>query len=128
MITHDLGVVAEMADRVAVMYAGQVVELGSAKQIFTDPKHPYTRSLLRSMPQADNDQEELYVIKGMVPSLKNMEHSGCRFAKRVSWLEGLEHESEPQMHYVAVGHYVRCICWRDFKFPAETKVGGADNG
>ena len=84
LITHDLGVVAEMADRVAVMYAGQVVELGSAKQIFTDPKHPYTRSLLRSMPQADSDQEELYVIEGMVPSLKNMEHSGCRFAKRVS--------------------------------------------
>ena len=84
LITHDLGVVAEMADRVAVMYAGQVVELGSAKQIFTDPKHTYTRSLLRSMPQADSDQEELYVIEGMVPSLKNMEHSGCRFAKRVS--------------------------------------------
>ncbi len=128
LITHDLGVVAEMADRVAVMYAGQVVELGSAKQIFTDPKHPYTRSLLRSMPQADSDQEELYVIEGMVPSLKNMEHSGCRFAKRISWSNELAHENEPQMHQVAVGHYVRCICWRDFKFPAETKVGGADNG
>lgn len=128
LITHDLGVVAEMADRVAVMYAGQVVELGSAKQIFTDPKYPYTRSLLHSMPQADSDQEELYVIEGMVPSLKNMEHSGCRFAKRVPWLDTWEHESEPQMHQVAVGHYVRCICWRDFKFPDETKVGGADNG
>lgn len=128
LITHDLGVVAEMADRVAVMYAGQVVELGSAKQIFTDPKHPYTRSLLRSMPQAKDDQEELYVIEGMVPSLKNMEHRGCRFAKRVPWLDTWEHESEPQMHQVAVGHYVRCICWRDFKFPDETKLGGADNG
>lgn len=72
LITHDLGVVAETADRVAVMYAGQIVEVGSTKQIFENPKHPYTRSLLRSMPQADSENDDLYVIDGMVPSLKNM--------------------------------------------------------
>lgn len=121
LITHDLGVVAEVADRVAVMYAGQVVELGSTKQIFTEPKHPYTRSLLRSMPQSDDKQEELYVIEGMVPSLKNMEHSGCRFAKRIPWIAEKEHESQPQMHQVALGHFVRCICWRGFEFPDEEK-------
>lgn len=119
LITHDLGVVAEMADRVAVMYAGQVIEAGSVQQIFTEPKHPYTRSLLRSMPQANDKQDKLYVIEGMVPSLKHMEHSGCRFSKRVSWLKDLNHESEPQMHQVAVGHYVRCVCWKEFEFPQE---------
>ncbi len=62
LITHDLGVVAEVADQVAVMYAGQVVERGSVGDIFNDPKHPYTRSLLRSMPQTDTVDDELYVI------------------------------------------------------------------
>lgn len=72
LITHDLGVVAETADRVAVMYAGQIVEQGTASQIFNEPKHPYTRSLLRSMPQRDNESDDLYVIQGMVPSLQKM--------------------------------------------------------
>ena len=72
LITHDLGVVAEVADQVAVMYAGQVVERGSVGDIFNDPKHPYTRSLLRSMPQTDTVDDELYVIAGNVPSLKKM--------------------------------------------------------
>lgn len=70
MITHDLGVVAQMADRVCVMYAGQIVEEASALELFTDPKHPYTRSLLNSIPQKDADDEELYVSYSMVPSLK----------------------------------------------------------
>lgn len=128
LITHDLGVVAEVADRVAVMYAGQVVELGTTSQIFNDPKHPYTRSLLRSMPQADEKQEELYVINGMVPSLKNLKHTGCRFASRIPWMTASEHESEPQMHQVAVGHLVRCVCWRDFKFPDEEEKKEVDHG
>lgn len=119
LITHDLGVVAQMADRVCVMYAGQVVEKGTTRQIFEDPKHPYTRSLLRSMPQADEPTKELYVIKGMVPSLQQLEHRGCRFAKRDPRLAELEHEEEPQMHQVAPGHFVRCICWRNFTFLEE---------
>ena len=71
------------------------------------------------MQQANEKQDKLYVIEGMVPSLKHMEHSGCRFSKRVSWLKDLNHESEPQMHQVAVGHYVRCVCWKEFEFPQE---------
>ena len=64
LITHDLGVVAEMADRVAVLYAGEVVEIGTAEQIFKNPRHPYTRSLLRSIPQLEDEasDDELYVI------------------------------------------------------------------
>ena len=67
LITHDLGVVAETADRVAVMYAGQIVESGSVMDVFKHPTHPYTRSLLRSMPQTDSDDDELHVIQGVVP-------------------------------------------------------------
>lgn len=116
MITHDLGVVAETADRVAVMYAGQIVEVGSAEQIFNDPKHPYTRSLLKSMPQADTTDDELYVIQGMVPSIKKMPHQGCRFAPRIPWVKSSNHESNPQMHDLGQGHQVRCTCYRDFEF------------
>lgn len=83
LITHDLGVVAETADRVAVMYAGQIVESGSVMDVFKHPTHPYTRSLLRSMPQTDSDDDELHVIQGVVPSLKNMQIEGCRFAARI---------------------------------------------
>lgn len=116
MITHDLGVVAEMADRVAVMYAGQIVEIGTANQIFKNPKHPYTRSLLKSMPQADTPNDELYVIQGMVPSIKKMKHEGCRFADRIPWMETECHESNPQMHDLGEGHQVRCTCYKDFEF------------
>lgn len=119
LITHDLGVVAETADRVAVMYAGQIVEVGTALQIFTNPKHPYTRSLLRSMPQADSEDDELYVIEGMVPSLKKMPQKGCRFAPRVPWVDASEHEEDPKMHEVEAGHLVRCTCYQNFKFPDE---------
>lgn len=122
LITHDLGIVAETADRVAVMYAGQIVEVGSTKQIFENPKHPYTRSLLRSMPQADSENDDLYVIDGMVPSLKNMPQKGCRFAPRVSWVPVSEHEEDPVMHEVEPGHEVRCTCYKNFKFPDEEQV------
>ncbi|OAU93239.1 peptide ABC transporter ATPase, partial [Lacticaseibacillus rhamnosus] len=92
LITHDLGVVAETADRVAVMYAGQIVESGSVMDVFKHPTHPYTRSLLRSMPQADSDDDELHVIQGVVPSLKNMQMEGCRFAPRIPWIPESAHE------------------------------------
>ncbi len=77
LITHDLGVVAEMADRVAVMYAGQFVEVATAEELFSHPKHPYTRSLLQSIPQENSDEEELHVIEGIVPSLTKLPRKGC---------------------------------------------------
>ena len=121
LITHDLGVVAEMADRVAVLYAGEVVEIGTAEQIFKNPKHPYTRSLLRSIPQIDDEDadDELYVIQGMVPSLKTLDREGCRFADRIPWVEKEEHEHNPTLHEVEEGHHVRCTCYRNFKFEGE---------
>ena len=121
LITHDLGVVAEMADRVAVLYAGEVVEIGTAEQIFKNPKHPYTRSLLRSIPQLDdeNSSDDLYVIQGMVPSLKTLDRQGCRFADRIPWAKDEEHEHNPTLHEVEEGHHVRCTCYKNFEFERE---------
>ena len=121
LITHDLGVVAEMADRVAVLYAGEVVEIGTAEQIFKNPQHPYTRSLLRSIPQIDDEEvgEELYVIQGMVPSLKTLDRQGCRFANRIPWVKDEYHEHNPTLHEVEEGHHVRCTCHRNFEFEGE---------
>lgn len=122
LITHDLGVVAEMANRVAVLYAGEVVELGTAEQIFKNPKHPYTRSLLRSIPQFDDDSnDDLYAIEGMVPSLKNLDRKGCRFAPRVPQLKEDDHEDNPTLHEVEEGHFVRCTCYKHFKFEEDAE-------
>ena len=124
LITHDLGVVAETADRVAVMYAGQIVESGSVMDVFKHPTHPYTRSLLRSMPQADSDDDELHVIQGVVPSLKNMQMEGCRFAPRIPWIPESAHEEHPTMHEVAPDHFVQCTCYKDFYFPDDKQAAG----
>lgn len=124
LITHDLGVVAETADRVAVMYAGQIVEQGSVEQIFDDPKHPYTRSLLRSMPQRNDEGDELYVISGMVPSLQRMPKSGDRFAPRIPWISASDHEKNPIMHDLGEDHLVRCTCYKHFYFPDQVEKEG----
>ncbi|MDF7672435.1 ABC transporter ATP-binding protein [Lactobacillus sp. ESL0701] len=116
LITHDLGVVAETADEVAVMYGGQVVEKADVKTIFNHPLHPYTRSLLNSMPQSDDESEDLHVIQGTVPSLQNMRRTGDRFAPRIPWIPESDHEANPVMHEVEPGHWVRCTCWKTFHF------------
>ncbi|MGY3777544.1 ABC transporter ATP-binding protein [Isobaculum melis] len=116
LITHDLGVVAEMADRVAVMYAGQVVEEAEVGELFNNPKHPYTRSLLNSIPQMDSENDELHVIDGVVPSLVKLPRKGCRFAARIPWIAAEEHEENPVMHEVAPNHFVRCTCYKNFHF------------
>ncbi|MDY0404449.1 ABC transporter ATP-binding protein [Virgibacillus sp. 179-BFC.A HS] len=121
LITHDLGVVAEMADRVAVMYAGEIVEIADVMTLFGRPLHPYTRSLLNSVPNAEKDQDELHVIQGIVPSLKNLPREGCRFKDRIPWLDESAHEENPQMHEVTPGHFVRCTCYKHFHFPKERK-------
>lgn len=116
LITHDLGVVAEMADRVAVMYAGQVVEEAPVGELFNNPKHPYTRSLLNSIPQMDSENDELHVIDGVVPSLVKLPRTGCRFAARIPWIDAKEHEENPVMHEVGPNHFVRCTCYKNFHF------------
>lgn len=116
LITHDLGVVAQIADDVAVMYAGEVVEKGSVEQIFDDAKHPYTRSLLKSIPNGDKIDSKLHVIEGSVPSIYKMPEKGCRFADRIPWIDKEAHEENPQLHDLGNGHYVRCSCYQEFYF------------
>ncbi|GAB3052922.1 ABC transporter ATP-binding protein [Virgibacillus ainsalahensis] len=119
LITHDLGVVAEMADRVAVMYAGQIVEITDVHTLFDNPLHPYTRSLLKSVPA--EGQDKLHVIQGIVPPLKSLPREGCRFAARIPWIDDSMHEENPVLHEVSPGHFVRCTCYEHFYFPAENK-------
>ncbi|TVY07107.1 ABC transporter ATP-binding protein [Paenibacillus cremeus] len=117
LITHNLGIVAEMADRVAVMYGGEIVELAEVEELFADPKHPYTRSLLQSMPTRQAHKEKLHVIQGMVPSLAKLPRTGCRFKDRMSWIEASEHEAHPVLREFKPEHWVRCTCYRNFRFP-----------
>ena len=115
LITHDLGVVAEMADRVAVMYAGQVVETAPVTELFGNPRHPYTRSLLNSIP-SEVGFERLHTIHGAVPDLRNMPRVGCRFSNRTPWMPQEAHETEPGYHEVGQDHFVLCTCYKTFKF------------
>jgi peptide/nickel transport system ATP-binding protein/oligopeptide transport system ATP-binding protein len=94
LISHDMGVVAESADNVMVMYAGKVVEYGTAEEIFTRPLHPYTRKLLGSIPRPDKDAERLTTIQGIVPPLTQMP-SGCRFRTRCPYAAPICAEREP---------------------------------
>lgn len=116
LITHDLSVVAEMADQVAVMYAGEIVEVGKVKEIFHYPKHPYTKLLLQSIPHINKEYNRLYSIDGMVPSLMNMPKTGCKFSSRIPWIPEEAHEKNPTMHKISSTHFVRCTCWKHFYF------------
>ena len=108
LITHDMGVVAEMADHVMVMYAGKDVEYGTLEQIFDHPLHPYTNGLLRSIPRINQRKDErLYTIDGTVPTLDEMP-KGCRFCTRCKEATQRCWEQDPGMHTLADGHKVRC--------------------
>lgn len=108
LITHDLGVIAEVADDVMVMYAGKVVEYGSADDIFESPKHPYTSGLMNCIPKlTDEDHTRLDVIKGMVPSFDQMP-KGCAFCPRCSEAKDICRERMPELMDVN-GHKVRCF-------------------
>lgn len=116
LITHDLGVVAEMADRVAVMYAGEIVELADVATLFKNPLHPYTRSLLNSIPSTTTAKARLHVIKGIVPSLQKLPRQGCRFKNRIDWMQDKAHEKTPILREVKPNHFVRCTCYKNFHF------------
>ncbi|MCY8785769.1 oligopeptide ABC transporter ATP-binding protein OppD [Bacillus spizizenii] len=106
-ITHDLGVVANVADRVAVMYAGQIVETGTVDEIFYDPRHPYTWGLLASMPTLESSgEEQLTAIPGTPPDLTNPP-KGDAFALRSSYAMKIDFEQEPPMFKVSDTHYVK---------------------
>ena len=111
LITHDLGVVAEMCDRVAVMYAGEIVEQSDVSSLFRAPKHPYTQGLIGSVPRLGEDREELAVIPGSVPNLVDLPEA-CRFAPRcgarIEFDVTLATELHPELLPVEGGHGVRC--------------------
>ena len=106
IITHDMGVVAEIADRVLIMYGGNVMETGSAAQIFDHPAHPYTKGLLRSIPHLDRDEDVLYTIKGTVPALKDMP-KGCHFCTRCEFCQPDCLKAPPELRG-ANGHLAAC--------------------
>lgn len=107
-ITHDLGVISEIADRVIVMYAGAVVEEASVDEIFKNPRHPYTRGLLRSIPKLDVVQEKLATIEGVVPAL-NALPKGCRFQNRCPNVVDECRATAPKLTAVAEGHKLACF-------------------
>lgn len=123
LITHDLGVVAEIADRVAVMYAGQIVELTDVHTLFENPLHPYTRSLLNSIPSRVEPKSELHVIQGIVPALQYLPRKGCRFSARIPWIDKSKHVEDPILDEVESGHFVRCTCYKDFYLPDDREDG-----
>lgn len=106
LITHDLGIVAETADKMAVMYAGEIVEFADVKTIFKKPSHPYTVGLLNSTPKIGATREKLIPIPGAVPSLIGLSEE-CRFRERCSKEEGCS-EGHPELIEVEEGHFVRC--------------------
>ncbi|RKL62157.1 ABC transporter ATP-binding protein [Thermoanaerobacteraceae bacterium SP2] len=107
IITHDLGVVSEMAEKVAVMYGGRILEETDVETIFSSPLHPYTKGLIKSMPKLNQSKERLYTIEGIVPSLSNMPE-GCRFNPRCSEAMDICKKEEPELVPVGEKHKVRC--------------------
>ncbi|WP_342430955.1 dipeptide ABC transporter ATP-binding protein [Neobacillus sp. FSL H8-0543] len=108
LVTHDLGIVAEMADRVVVVYAGQVVEQSNVIELFKKPEHPYTEALLRSIPKIEtNKNERLLAIKGSVPSLKDMP-TGCRFHPRCQYASDICRQEEPPLINLGDSHFSKC--------------------
>mgnify|MGYP000396419023 CR=1 FL=1 len=112
MITHDLGVIAEISDHVAVMYAGQIVEYAAVADLFASPLHPYTLGLMKSVPRIDDirQQKRLYSIDGSVPDAANYPE-GCRFHPRCPFATAECRLTEPALEPVGNGHSVRCIHW-----------------
>jgi peptide/nickel transport system ATP-binding protein len=118
LITHDMGIVAEVCDRVIVLYAGQVCETGTVDQVFEKPKHPYTQALLTSVPNLALRKEKLSVIPGNVPNLIHPP-SGCRFHPRCQYAQQICIDKVPELEPIGEGRLVHCHRWKelDLKSP-----------
>jgi peptide/nickel transport system ATP-binding protein len=113
LITHDLGVIAQVCDEVVVMYAGRVAEQGPVQEIFRRPAHPYTRGLLASIPRLTTVRKSrLPTIEGAVPGLNEMP-VGCRYQNRCPYAEPRCGTAPPPLESVSEGHAVSCIRWRE---------------
>ena len=108
LITHDLGIVAGMCDRVAVVYAGEIVEQGTTEEVFDFPGHPYTLGLFQSLPRLDSTEKRLKPINGLMPDPANLPE-GCKFYDRCPYACEKCKEKEPEMREYRPGHFVRCI-------------------
>ena len=107
LITHDLGVVANICDSVAIMYAGEIVERGSVQDIFENPKHPYTNGLFAAIPLLDKEVDRLQTIKGQMPDPTKLPQ-GCKFAPRCPYHSAACDAASPETREVSPGHYVAC--------------------
>lgn len=114
LITHDLGVVAETCDSVAVMYGGKIVEYATVRELFANPRHPYTQGLLRSIPRLGQHTKRLSTIAGMVPSLGQFP-AGCRFQDRCQYRQDLCTKSQPELRKMAADASVACHFAGDLK-------------
>lgn len=117
LVTHDLGIVADFADRIQVMYAGQIVEEGTRQEIFKECDHPYTWALLRSIPREDSNERRLYSLKGTPPDLL-LEQKGCPFASRCEYCMPICKQQQPQITQKSGTH--RVACW--LQHPQAPKV------
>lgn len=114
LITHDLGVVAEFAQRILVMYAGQPIEEATTDELFSNPYHPYTQGLLASLPKMDEQSKRLHTISGTVPSPRNMP-KGCRFSDRCRYTQEICRQIDPQMQEIEPGHLCKCHFAKDLQ-------------
>jgi len=110
MITHDLGVVAQVCDKVAIMYAGEIVEAGNLEDIYERTSHPYTHGLFGSIPNLDDEIDRLNPIKGLMPDPTNLP-TGCKFHPRCPHAQGLCKEKQPKNTVLNNGHKVRCLAY-----------------
>ena len=109
LVTHDLGVASQMCDHIAVMYAGRIMEMAKAEDIFEKPRNPYTYGLMRAIPSIEKKGEGLYSIDGMPPNLDDMP-SGCPFSPRCEFCEEICKKEIPELVEVEPGHFSRCHC------------------
>jgi peptide/nickel transport system ATP-binding protein len=118
-ISHDLAIAAELADRIATMYAGRVVEIGPTEALFYTPRHPYTLGLIRAVPTVTGDFEELASIPGSPPDLVNLP-GGCKFHPRCAFATEQCRQEEPELEKVGPSHYAACWHWPQVKEEVET--------
>ena len=118
MITHDLGIVAESCDDVAVMYAGRIVEQGTLDEVFNETMHPYTEGLFNSLPNIKNRTAKLQPIKGLMPDPSNLP-VGCAFAPRCKYATDACREKQPESRMVSATHMIRCTAYDDPNFMIE---------
>ena len=123
LITHDLGIVAEVCDEVAVMYAGQIVEQGTLEEVFNETKHPYTEGLFNSLPNVRDRKAELVPIPGLMPDPANLPE-GCAFAERCPYATEACRRAQQEMHYFSDTHFARCSAYNSPDFHIRRQKNG----